>query len=286
MKSPLLFIFCFLLFTACNAVYLEKPMPQSGKDQKTIPAHWSGVYELIEPDKNSDSALFKQCLRMERLSNTQLFISGETRLAKKDVAALKQLFLKEQKAGRLLDFQITNRFIYSTVNTASPEKEINPERQITTLVSQGDWYVLANSIKPLMLIDLDTKTVTNFDVPVAGSLGGNDLIPEADSLSADNVPLVFRQKQQTYFLNVQPQGHTNWLLYTISGTGKSDLAVKLAFQKDKKNFEQRLDYYNKITPFLSMGSDYLINPTDEALDQLLADPDLFEGWYLKKIGEE
>lgn len=285
MKIAFRICFLALFFAACNIVYLEKPVPQSGEDLKKIPVEWSGVFEMKEPGKDSDSLVFKQCLRMERINETQLFISGEIRFAKKDLPALKRRFTAAQNDRQLVDFQITNRFIYSSWYPERSDKSIRLERQITSLVGEGDWYVLANSIEPLMLIDLEKNTVTKFDKG-GGSVQENDLTPEADSLSMTVLPLVFRQKQQTYFLNMQPESQKNWLLYAITATGSGKMTVKVDFLKDKSAFEKRLDVLNKITPFQKTGSDYTINPTDEALDQLLDDPDLFETGYLVKIGEE
>lgn len=281
MKTSLFFI-SLLFLSACNAVYFEKPMPQSGENLKTIPLGWSGTFEMRESGKNYDTVLYKQCLRLDRLSNTQLFISGETCLAKKDLPALKQLFEIAKAAGRLSDYKITNSFIYSTLNLQREDKSTWLEQQYTALVEQGDLYVLAKSIEPFMLIDLETNTVTKFNKE-RGDTQGDELIPLADSLSSETLSLVCRQRGRMYYLNIQVPDQTNWFLYTVSEQDKNNLTLKAGFLKDKTAFEARLGYFNKITPFKKTGSDYLINPTDNALDQLLADPDLFETSYLKKI---
>jgi predicted RecB family nuclease len=135
-----------------------------------------------------------------------------------------------------------------------------------------------------MLVDLAKNTVTKFDKS-KGAVQENELQPEADSLSMTVLPLVFRQKQQTFYLNMQPEHQKNWLLYAVTVEEKGKMTVKVSFLKDKTGFEKRLDAFNKITPFQKTESDYLINPTDEALDRLLGDPELFETGYLVKISE-
>jgi hypothetical protein len=282
MKAIFFFGISLLFLSACNAVYLEKPMPQSAENLKTIPAGWSGTYEMREPDKNYDTVLYKQCLRLDRLSNTQLLISGEICLAKKDLPALKQQFEIAKSEGRLTEYKITNQFIYSTLNPQREDKSTWAEQQFTALIEQGDLYVLAKSIEPFMMIDLEANTLTKFSKE-GGGVQDTELIPLADSLSSETLPLVFRQRGRTYYLNMKAQGQTNWFLYAVSEQDKNNLTIKASFLKDKPGFEERFSYFNKITPFQRIGSDFQINPTDNAMELLLAEPGLFETTYLKKI---
>jgi hypothetical protein len=282
--KALVFSSCALLFllSSCNTVWLEKPVPQSGADLTIIPAVCSGVFEISNRTGETDTSIFKQCLRLDRQSSTRLFISSEVRLAKKDAPLLEHYLLQEQKAGRISDFQIAGQFIYCTVQVEVAGKGNKSERRIVKMVDQGNWYVLANTIEPYMQIDLQDRAVRKFEL-TKGHVPENSWLPGADSLSVSLSPISFRTLHQRYYLNIQDNNSGKWSFYSIWEAEKDRLVLTLGYLKDKKQFEAHLSQYNRITPFKLINSDYSIDPTDDALQQLLDQPDLFDTWNLKKI---
>ena len=281
-------LFCGILMSACTSVYFKKPVPQNGNALAEIPAGWAGVY-VEEPEQRDETSIYRHCIRLERLGATRLLVTEETRIHASDIPKLKQELDEMKSVGKLNEYLLTDRFLMTLepVNDTT-RPGITAERRITQLFRQNQWYILAASAKPTMLFDLETATVAGFDVQE--HTGGNSaVIPDSDSLSTSSMRLVALQKDNGYYLNQLAQDEGSlWELYYVVQPSPNELVLKTSVLKNKERFEKRLKQYNAITPFAQSndGNAYIIDPTDAALEQLLADDELFHVTRMRKIENE
>lgn len=278
----------FLLFFAssCTNVYFENPVPQNAKALNTFPADWAGVY-AEEPSPGEEGSIYVNCFRLERLSGTQLLVSGEIRIARKDLPGLKADLEAQKKSGKLISYLLTERFLIATAPVKDENRPgVSAEQQITVLYREGDWYILERTPEPLMLFDLESARMTKLEQHEPFETGAA-LFPHADSLSSEQTQLVARQKNGGFYLNALKNDSNLWELYYLTQPAAGRLLIKTSELKDEKAFEQRLDFYNGITPFAKLegGKDYKIAPTDQALEQLLKEEDFLKTLYLKKISD-
>lgn len=277
-----------IFLNACTTVYLKKPVPQGGTALTEIPAGWAGVY-IEEPETGAEASIYRHCIRFERLSPTRLFVTEEVRIRASDMPRWKQELDSLKTSGTLTDYMLTDRFLMTVepVNDTT-RPEVRAERQITRIFRQDEWYVLGATAKPMMLLDLEQSALTGFDVQ-KGVANNDRMIPDADSVALSDIRLVARQNRQGYFLNqlTKPDGNL-WELYYLEQPSPDELVVKTSVLKNKEHFEKRLKHYNAITPFAQSndGNAYIIDPSDKALEQLLADDELFHVTRLRKIGGE
>jgi hypothetical protein len=140
---------CSLLFllvfaSSCANVYFENPVPQGGDALRSFPAEWAGVYE--EPNSGEEKAIFLNCLRLERLSDTELMVSGETRIAREDLPALRADLEAQKKSGKLISYLLTERFLITTAPVADENRPgVSEEQHFTQLYKEGNWYILGKN---------------------------------------------------------------------------------------------------------------------------------------------
>ena len=120
------------------------------------------------------------------------------------------------------------------------------------------------------------------------STGGDNFLPDADSLSMETSVLVARQRAGAYYLNAQAAGESYWSLIHCTQDVQGDVELKfssLGYASDSL-IENNRTHYEAITHFAKTpGDNYLISPDDRALDVLLADPQLFKTLRLRKLTE-
>jgi len=281
---------CSLLFllvfaSSCANVYFENPVPRGGDALRSFPADWAGVYE--EPNSGEEKTIFLNCLRLERLSDTKLMVSGETRIAREDLPALRADLEAQKKSGKLISYLLTERFLITTAPVADENRPgVSEEQYFTQLYKEGNWYILGKTPEPMILFDLESARMTRFEKQ-GQSVTDGGLFSQADSLSSEQTRLVARQKGKGIYLNMLKADTNLWELYYIAQPAKGELVVKTSVLQDEKTLDRRLDFYNGITPFVKLqdGKNYKIAPTDRALEQLLAEKDLLQTTVLKKIIE-
>lgn len=280
-------LFLLVFAGSCTNIYFEQPVPRGGKALNTFPADWAGVYKE-EKESTEEGSVYIECLRLERLSETQLLVSGETRIAQKDMAAFRADLETQKKDGKLIDYLLTDRFLITTVPVDDANRSgITTEQRMAPLFREGNWYILGKSPEPMLLFDLKAAQLTRFERQ-GPSEGGDALFAQADSLSSEFIQLAARQKDGGFYFNMFKKDKSLWELYYLTQPAKGEILVKTSVLKDDKAFERRLDFYNGITPFTQLEGrkDYKIAPTDRALDQLLAAEGLLQTTRLKKISDK
>lgn len=276
----------FVPFLACTNVNFEQPVPQKGDALRGFPADWTGTYVSDIKDEEGKSEfeqIFRTCYRFERLSDRKLLVLSETRLHENDLPRLRKALDGEKKTGKLLEYQISGGFIRCTVKLDEPEPAGATEQQFTPLIKKGPWYILAQTVTPFRLFDLEAGTQQEFEQQEDGKLKAAWL-PGSDSLTVKQFRLVARQLRNGYYFNTQEEPDAKWALLYVTQPAKDQLLVKISNLEDSQDFERRQDYFNAITPFRKTDDNkYVINPTDPALGQLLAEKHLFQTTVLRKI---
>lgn len=284
---PLL-AFLLVLVSSCTSVYFENPVPQSGTALRSIPEDWAGEY-LVEQqaaDELSDlEQIFRQCYRLERQDASRLLVSTDYRIHEKDMPRLREALEEQKKAGKLIDYNLSEHFIVYQVKSEDDTEPGKVEQQYTALLKVGPWYILPQSIVPFRLFDLDAAAQTDYETKSEFRLT-DEWLPGADSISAKPLQLVARQTRQAWFFNTRPDSSDKWSLLYLQHPSKDRLIVKVSYLADSQKFEERIDHYNAIAPFRKVeDGGYVVNPTDQALERLMAEDGLFQTTYLRRIGE-
>jgi len=281
LKSIITIISFSLLSFSCTAVFVEKPMPQGGIERYKIPIEWSGVFEVNTSEEDEHAAFIKNYLRFERLSDSKLFISAESRMPKKNLPNLDAYLAQKKVEGQSIDYQITDRFILFQVKSEQINGITPTETRIVRILDEGDCYVFTEATKPFMTLDLASKTAIEYEMD--NTRNRKDLFfPNSDSLVAVVKPIELRQKGQSWYLNIQEAEANKWSCFVITVPAKDEFKIMLNILQDSESFENRLDYFKTILPIESRDRNYYINPSDEAFERFLAEP-IFETWNLKKV---
>ncbi|MCB0531150.1 MAG: hypothetical protein H6574_09575 [Lewinellaceae bacterium] len=249
-----------------------------------IPADWTGVYQAQSVGAEDPSLLeqlFQQCFRLERLNESRLLVASEYRLHEKDIPRLRNALDEQKTSGDLLDYELSENMILCTV----AGEDGSTEQQYTALLKKGPWYILTQTIAPVQLFDLKSGNKMNFDLKTSASMS-SPWLPWADSISSEQATLVARQTRKHWYFNTWEANAKKWSLLYVEQTSKDQLLIKQSHLQNPEAFKMRLDYFNRITPFREVDSDnFEIDPTDEALEQLLAEKDMFQTTYLRRIEE-
>lgn len=278
-----LFLLVVFYLTSCTTVYFEKPVPEAGKALTSIPSDWSGLYisePAMEEETNQLDNLFRQCFRLERLSASQLLVSTEYRIHERNLPQLKEALEKQKQDGSLTAYHLSESLLLCTT-----QGEDGAKQQYSTLIKQGPWYILAQTIAPFRMYDLEAGLQTEFEIEKQASLE-TTVLPEANSISNKISSLVARKDRKGWYFNTQEQGATNWMLLYVEQADRNHLIVKLSQLENSNDFKNRFDYFNAITPFGDKESDHFeINPDDAALTRLLAEEGLFQTTHLRRLNE-
>lgn len=283
----------FLLLAACTNVYFEKPVPQNGQPLLAPPPALQGAYEVLDDgtDKNEEpdllAAWLKPCYFFEKLDHEQLLISEEIRFHERDLPQIKAHLARKKADGTLADYTLTGRgILYTTAADSSGQQTSG----YAPMLKSGSWYILTRSQKPARMYSFSPKNAFEqvFDTKHGGD---GDFLPEADSLDIKTATLVARQRAGAFFLNTQEadgEPESGWSLLWCVPDAQGDLLLKfssLGYNGDSL-IENNRARYEAITTFAKTSNDnYLINPDDQALDALLADPALFKTMRLRKLKE-
>lgn len=275
-----------LLAGSCTNIYFDRPVPQNGVTMKQIPDDWTGVYTSRMAGQEEMSPLeqiFQQCFRLERLDDNQLLVSTEYRIHEKDMPAFREALAQQKNEGNMLDYQLTETYLMYVLKPENNDAGVAVERQYTTMVRKGSWYLFPQTMAPYRLFQLADGRQTEFNRERVPHLQ-SEWLPGSDSVSVKESELVARQKGDAWYFNTREGKDAKWSLLCVRQVSKDQLLVKMSNVEDSRDFEQRLDYFNAITPFRKTDNNhYEINPTDEALDRLLAEERLFQTARLQRI---
>lgn len=280
---------CLLLLlvaASCTNVHFERPVPQAGAELRAIPAAWAGTY-LAAPQTEDDAPfgqIFRECYRFERIGDTKFLVSTELRIHEKDLPRLKKALEAEKRDGKVLDYQLSESLLLYTLRAPQEEGRADLiEQQYAALIKKDSWYILAQTMTPFRLFDLEAGVQTEFEHKKE-CIARAEWMPGADSVSSKSLRLVARQLHKGYYFNTQAGEGATWALMYVVQASKDKLVVKISNLEDQNEFERRQDYFNAITPFRKTDSNkYVINPTDQALERLLGEEHLFQTTYLTKI---
>lgn len=271
---------------SCTSVYFENPVPGDAEKLEAFPEDWAGVY-WEAPTDGEERLVYLECLRLDRLSDTELLVSQETRIAEQDMPRLRADLEQRKKDGRLVSYQLTDRFLIATIPVDDKDRPgVTTEQQVTQMYKEGEWYILGGSAAPLARFDLKSGQMTKYETRELNG-NGTATFPRADSLSSEQTRLVARRKNGGIYLNVLRDDGVLWELYHVTQPVQGELQIKTSIVKNEKDFKRRFDFYNGITPFIQLEGekDYKIAPDDRAVEKLLADEDLFQVTRLKKISQ-
>lgn len=271
---------------SCTSIYFETPVPRDAERLEAFPEDWAGVY-CEEPADGEERPVYMECLRIDLVSATELLVSQETRIAEKDMPRLRAELEQRKKDGRLIGYQLTDRFLIATVPVNDEDRPgVTTEQQVAQFHREGDWHIVGGSSAPVTKFDLKSGLMTKYETHELRQ-AGNAFIFQADSLSSESTRLVARRKNGGIYLNGLRKDGALWELYYVTQAANGDLQVKTSVVKNEKDFQRRFDFYNGITPLVQLEGekDYKIAPDDRALEKLLTDEALFQVTRLKKISE-
>ncbi len=283
-----LFAGLLLLSSSCTQIYFEKPVPQEGQPLLAAPPGLQGAYEILDDDpegsKPSDplETWLKSCFYFEKSDDGRLLVSEETRFHERDWANIKSHLAQKKVDGTLADYTVSDRSILYTTAMDTAGKQSSA---YVPIIKSGSWYILTRTQKPTRLFHFAPQNATQIKLEVKGN-GGDNFLPDADSLSMETSVLVARQRAGAYYLNAQAAGDAYWSLIHYTQDVQGDVQLKfssLGYASDSL-IENNRAHYEAITHFAKTpGDNYLINPDDRALDALLADPALFKTLRLRKL---
>ncbi len=276
---PVLFLGVF----SCTNIYFKDPVPQSAQTLSTAPDALSGVYAYIdETESESDpvKALFRNCVRIEKANDVQVLISFESRLAEKDMPKLKAQMESQRSAGTISAYTLTDHFLlYTTVSTEN-EGNLKQQQQYIALEKEGSWFIVSQSRKPAMLLDFKAATFAELST----SEGAADEFLDADSLEVETSTLSARMKRDGYYFNFLKKDDPGWSLFCLIPDASGGWLLKSSSVGNQQDFKDNLAAYRKITPFEAVSdSKYRVAPTDAELERLLAEKDLFQTAFLRRL---
>jgi hypothetical protein len=282
-KSFLLPGACLFLATSCVNVYLEKPMPETAAELRTLPAEWNGVFQMTEEGSDfQNEGPFIPCLRFSAADKGHLLISYELRLPKTGLDGLRAYLEEKRTQGAISHFELSSGGIFTR-----SEADGHPETAFLNLIPAGDWYIVPQSCHPVWSVSIPERQFTEYEISRQTALSGK-ILEGQDSVSLKACNMSLRKKGDQYYLNFQKEETDTpyWSLYRIQNTAPGQLTVTINQLKSGTDFEREQARYNQITPFSKINTDdYLIRPTDKTLETLLDDPGLLRRMILKKIAD-
>lgn len=265
--------------SACNFVYFEKPVPQSAPEMKTVPAFLNGEYLIAEENgADNENAIMHTLLRFERLDDTHLAVSVESALPTGDLSKLKKALAEAQAEAKVTDYFISEKLIYYTLAQEEAEEKTG---MAIHLQKRGAYYRSPQWTHATYIFDLAKSRhhiISTSDLPVM-----SDLITVQYKPEVTDFPLVARGKGDEVWLSSEEEAG-KWSLIYLKRVSDKELVIKGTLFFGEDHFKKNQAKYEAVAPFRKTdGNDYIINPTDEQLKTLLADPELFGNTRLRKL---
>ncbi len=274
--------------SACSSIFFESPVPQKVEKLEVFPDHLSGMYEIIEGgDQPEPGSVFRDLLVLELSGDKRLVATGVKGFLRRDLTKLAAILAADKTHGKILDYFITESGAYYTLlEDAYDADEQKRGGHYISFEPAGDYLLLSPSREMLISFDLSAGKELLFEKRRNAS-GYDDAYfkVSADSLQYSVQELVAKSHKEEIWFSVKNNDESKWSLVYLKRLPNDELLVKHSVIGENANLYENLHRYNAITPFTRIGEgrDYLINPTDEQLKKLLADPDLFTALKLKKV---
>ena len=268
------------LASACNFAYFEKPVPQGAPEIKTVPTFLNGEYLITEENRSDseDAAFMHTVLRFDRLDETHLAVSVESALPSGDLPKLKKALDEAQAEGKVTDYFFSEKLIYYAL--AEEEAEGKTGMAIH-LQKRGAYYRSPQWIHATYIFDFAKGRhliISTSDLPAM-----SDLLMVPYKPDVTDVPLVAKGQGNEVWLSSE-EAPGKWSLIYFKKLSDKELEIKGTLFFNEDHFNKNKAKYEAVAPFRKTdSSDYIINPTDEQLRTLLADPELFGNTRLRKL---
>ncbi|MBK8554658.1 MAG: hypothetical protein IPL65_02270 [Lewinellaceae bacterium] len=194
------------LLSACNRVYLEKPMPSEGEEIRNFPKTWYGVYK--EQDASSDDishpidTAFAKCYRIEPIGQQQALVSAELRLHRSNLHVLEAKLENMLQSGEMGAYTLSDHFIrMKDIVVKDSVGMVHFESQFIRMHQENDWYVLDDTRAPMYLYDFGKKIAIDFETEHSAEMK-NEFALNADTLSEKQQEMVAKKTgADVYYLN-------------------------------------------------------------------------------------
>lgn len=268
-----------LLLASCNFAYFEKPVPAGAAELKTVPAFLTGEYEAAGSEAlDNEQGLLRTLFKFEKLSETQLMVSMESALPAKDLPKMGKALAKAQEEGRIQDYYVSERVVYF-MPAANDEED--PEGVAVYLEKSGDWIRSPQWLLTTYIIDLSNGKMIVFDY--GNLLNSNDVLLAPGKTESSKKTMVAKARGDEVWLSAE-EAPGKWGLFYFKRLSDKELALKGTLFFDDQHFGNHRAKFEAVTLFRKDdNSDFILNPSDEQLKTLLADPELFGNVRLKKL---
>jgi hypothetical protein len=268
------------LASACNFVYFEKPVPQDAPGLKTFPAFLNGEYVITNSEVfGAEGSVMRTLLRFERLDEAHLAVSVESALPAGDLPRLKQVLAEAQAEGKVADYFFSEKLIYYTLSQEVLEEKAG---MAVHLEKRGAYYRSPQWMHATYIFDLAKGR--HLTISTSDLLEMNGMIAVPPRPETTDLPLVAKGKgDEVWFSSEEEPG--KWSLIYLKRVSDKELILKGTLFFVKEHFSNNMAKYEAIVPFRKKedSDDFIINPTDEQLKTLLADPKLFGDTRLRKV---
>lgn len=268
------------LLASCNFAYFEGPVPAGAPGLKTVPIFLSGEYEVIGSEAFGGSdALMRTLFRFERLDDTHLAATMESALPAGDLPKLKDALAKAQANGEIEDFFFSEKMIYYSARDTTQEG--GKTGLVVHLEKRGAFYRSPQWVFSTNIFDLTKSRHIVVSAGGPGELGGIVDVPAKPELN--DWHLVARGKADEVWFSSE-EGPEKWSLIYLKRLSDKEIALKGTLLFDEEYFGKHQARFEAVVPFRQDdNNDFILNPSDEQLKIILADPELFGNVRLKKL---
>ncbi len=269
--------------SSCTAVFFEQPVPVGAPELKTVPDFLHGVYEvtggtLLENDQD-ELPFFHMYVRFEKLDAYRLSATLEVALPLKELPKMEQALAKAQAEGKVLDYYVSPAMVYYIL--APGEEESDTKGMVVRLEKRGKNLYAEQWKNVTQIYDLEKRQQIQFEEGDVFEF--DDVLKVGDEKRVEFKRLEAKHDAGELWFCAEEKPN-QWSLLYIKRVSGSELLLKSSLSFETGHFNEHKEQYNSIVPFLkNEDNDYVLNPTDEQLRRLLADPVLFGDMRLKKV---
>jgi hypothetical protein len=268
-----------MLTASCKFAYFESPVPQGVPDMKTIPAFLDGEYEASGSEAfGNEQGLRRTLFKFEKLSETQLLVSMESALPAGDLPKMEKALAGAMEEGRIQDYYVSDRVVYYL---PAPNDEGETPGVAVYLEKRGNWIRSPQWLHLTYIFDLSNGKMIVFDY--GNLLEANDVLLAPAKTESSKNPLTAKARGDEVWLSAE-EAPGKWGLFYLKRLSDKELAIKGTLFFDEEHFGNHRAKFEAVTPFRrDDDNDFILNPGDEQLAKLLADPKLFGNVMLKKL---
>jgi hypothetical protein len=239
-----LLVLILAISQSCQTVYNKEVMPKSGQDVSTFSPGLTGVYKIFEINKKGEKEGFK----------------------KHQVGDAYCIF--EQTQPNIVDFYGFMAFSDADLKIDSIKERVRIEKDSLFLRAEKrekeravpyvkiSHYYLYNKEK-VMSLDLGTKQMIEFRKGEK-----NDSIAKKDMVTA----FILKQKNNRFYFNTSAEDSKLYQTFIIDADENGNFQVRFPFAEGYKEHEAEI---SALTPIEKVRDDLIIQPSDEALEQII-----------------